>query len=271
MQYQAILTNAFIRRYSPFGLLFLSVALCLMAGIAEQGYAQPVRPRIVPDKPQPSVEKKALPKSKLLSAKDHRQAEQRLKDLGYWTGKIDGSWDVASRNALIAFQKVERLKPSGQLTRATYDTLMTADRPMPIETGAAHIEVDLVRQVLFVVDDGGTVTRVLPVSTGNGKEFFSEGWARDAITHPGRYQVRQKIPGWKKSALGEMYYPVYFMYGTAIHGSKSVPTKPASHGCVRIPMFAAKEFYRTTPIGMPVIIHKETTAKEVVKQSLLPN
>lgn len=152
------------------------------------------------------------------------------------------------------------------MTRATFDRLMAANRPLPRETGLAHIEVDLVRQVLFVVDDGGTVTRVLPVSTGNGKEFFSEGWARDAITHPGRYQVRQKIPGWKKSALGEMYYPVYFMYGTAIHGSKSVPTKPASHGCVRIPMFAAKTFFKTTPVGMPVIIHKETTPAEVVKQ-----
>ncbi|HQR34005.1 MAG TPA: L,D-transpeptidase family protein, partial [Blastocatellia bacterium] len=191
--------------------------------------------------------KKAPSKAKALTAKDQRSAEQKLAELGYWTGKVDGQWDVASRNALIAFQKVERLKPSGQLTRTIFDQLLAANRPVPREAGVAHIEVDLVRQVLFVVDDSGTITRVLPVSTGSGKEFYSEGWARDAITHPGRYQVRQKIAGWKKSALGEMYYPVYFMYGTAIHGSQSVPTKPASHGCVRIPMFAAKEFYKATP------------------------
>jgi lipoprotein-anchoring transpeptidase ErfK/SrfK len=48
------------------------------------------------------------------------------------------------------------------------------------------------------------------------------------------------------------------MYGTAIHGYPSVPTKPASHGCVRIPMFAAKEIYRTIPVGMPVIVYKES-------------
>ncbi|MFN0110049.1 MAG: L,D-transpeptidase family protein [Blastocatellia bacterium] len=271
MLYQAILlTNAFTRRHRPAGFPLIAI-ICLLASIAASANAQATRPRIVPEKPQPSAANKLPQKIKPLTPKDRREAEQRLSDLGYWTGRIDGRWDTASRNALIAFQKVEQLKPNGQLTRATFDQLLLATRPTPRETGAAHIEVDLIRQVLFVVDDTGMVTRVLPVSTGNGKEFFSEGWARDAITHPGRYQVRQKIPGWKKSALGEMYYPVYFMYGTAIHGSKSVPTKPASHGCVRIPMFAAKEFYKITPVGMPVVIHKETTPKtttpaEAVKQ-----
>lgn len=252
-----LLTNAFSRRQHPSGLFYLTTMCCLLAGFVAIANAQATRPRVVSKNPQPTAIKKAPQKTKPLTAKNHREAEQRLADSGYWVGKVDGRWDVASRNALIAFQKVERLKPTGQLTRATLDQLMAANRPVPRETGEAHIEVDLSRQVLFVVDDSGTVTRVLPVSTGNGKEFYSEGWVRDAITHPGRYQVRQKISGWKNSALGEMYYPVYFMYGTAIHGSKSVPAKPASHGCVRIPMFAAKEFYRTTPIGRPVIIYKE--------------
>src|SRR5262249_4930895 len=116
--------------------------------------------------------------------------------------------------------------------------------------------VDLVRQVLFVVDDTGIPSKILPVSTGSGKEFKSQGWARDAITPPGRYQVREKISGWKKSPLGRLYYPVYFMYGTAIHGYPSVPTRPASHGCVRIPMVVAKPFYKMIPVGMPVIVHR---------------
>lgn len=208
---------------------------------------------------QSSVAGKHAAKPKALTAKDHRAAEQRLADLGYWTGKIDGRWDAMSRNALIAFQKVEGLKRTGQMTRATFDQLMSANRPAPREAGEAHVEVDLDRQVLFLVDDSGTVTKILPVSTGSGKAFRSEGWVRDAITAPGRYQVRQKIPGWKKSPLGRLYYPVYFMYGTAIHGYPSVPTKPASHGCVRIPMFAAKEIFKILPIGLPVIVYKERT------------
>ena len=257
MQYSEISSKNIFQQRRSLNLLRLITKCCLLACLVVGAQAQTTRERAVANKSQSPVTKKPAPKPKSLTAQNHREAEQRLADLGYWGGKVDGHWDTASRNALIAFQKVERLKPTGQLTPTTFDQLMAANRPTPRETAGAHIEVDLVRQVLFVTDETGTVVRVLPVSTGNGKEFYSEGWARDAITHPGRYQVRQKIAGWKKSALGEMYYPVYFMYGTAIHGSQSVPTKPASHGCVRIPMFAAKEFYKTTPVGMPVLIYKE--------------
>ena len=255
MQYPTTTPTFSFFHYRLNQLIQLTIFGCLLVLLSTSVEAQSTRSRIA-QKP-PTNTRKVI--TKPLTAKEHRQAEQKLAELGYWTGKVDGRWDVASRNALMAFQKVEHLKPNGQLTRATFDRLIEAGPPVPRETGVAHIEVDLLRQVLFVVDDSGVVKRVLPVSTGSGREFYSEGWARDAITHPGRYQVRQKIPGWKKSALGEMYYPVYFMYGTAIHGSQSVPAKPASHGCVRIPMFAAKEFYRTTPVGMPVIIYKEMT------------
>ncbi|MBO0801404.1 MAG: murein L,D-transpeptidase [Blastocatellia bacterium] len=201
---------------------------------------------------------------KTLTARENREAEQRLSDLGYWTGPIDGRWDEASRHALIAFQKVEGLKRTGLMTRAVFDALVNASRPAPLETGPAHIEVDLIRQVLFEVDDSGTVTRILPVSTGSGKPFKSEGWVRDAITPPGRYKIYIKLPGWKKSPLGMMYYPNYFMYGTAIHGYQSVPTKPASHGCIRIPMFAAKKFYQEIPLGMSVIVHNGVSPKPAV-------
>jgi lipoprotein-anchoring transpeptidase ErfK/SrfK len=230
----------------------------VMIGLVVVAGAQPQasRKRRVAAEPQPVAARKRIAKPKPLKAADHREAEQRLADLGYWTGKIDGRWDEASRHALIAFQKVEGLKRTGRLTRKDFDALMNAGRPAPQEADEAHVEVDLIRQVLFIVDDAGTVTKILPVSTGSGKEFVSEGWARDAITHPGRYKTYIKIPGWKKSPLGRLYYPVYFMVGTAIHGYPSVPTKPASHGCIRIPMFAAKEFYEMTPMGAPVIVHR---------------
>jgi len=109
--------------------------------------------------------------------------------------------------------------------------------------------------VLFVVGDGGVVSKVLPVSTGNGEEFTNEGWTRRAITPTGRFKVHNKIKGWRKSPLGRIYYPVYFLSGIAIHGYSSVPVKAASHGCVRIPLAAAKEFYDEIPTGMFVIVH----------------
>jgi lipoprotein-anchoring transpeptidase ErfK/SrfK len=52
-----------------------------------------------------------------------------------------------------------------------------------------------------------------------------------------------------------MYYPVYIVGGIAIHGSPSVPRSPASHGCIRIPMYAAKAFHDSTPVGTPVHVY----------------
>ncbi|HEX2490099.1 MAG TPA: L,D-transpeptidase family protein, partial [Blastocatellia bacterium] len=55
--------------------------------------------------------------------------------------------------------------------------------------------------------------------------------------------------------LGSLYYPNYIYYGIAIHGNPSVPPSPASHGCIRIPMFASREFSEIATIGMDVIIY----------------
>jgi lipoprotein-anchoring transpeptidase ErfK/SrfK len=52
-----------------------------------------------------------------------------------------------------------------------------------------------------------------------------------------------------------LYYPNYIHYGIAIHGNPSVPAHPASHGCIRIPMFASREFGEIATIGMVVIVY----------------
>lgn len=183
------------------------------------------------------------------------EAEQRLSDLGYWTGEVDGRWDDGSRHALIAFQKVERRKLTGMLTREELAALQTATRPTPLESGEAHIEIDIARQVLFVVDAAGMVTKILPVSTGSGATYTDRGRKCVAHTPRGSFIVYHKIAGWRRSRLGLLYYPNYINEGVAIHGNPSVPMRPASHGCIRIPMFAAKEFSALTPTGTKVIVH----------------
>ena len=125
----------------------------------------------------------------------------------------------------------------------------------PLKTGYSHIKVDLSRQVLSVVDSSGNVLKVLPISTGSGKWYISEGERRRAVTPRGHFTVYRKIAGWRKSPLGLMYYPVYIVGGIAIHGSPSVPRSPASHGCIRIPMYAAKAFHDSTPVGTPVHVY----------------
>jgi lipoprotein-anchoring transpeptidase ErfK/SrfK len=140
---------------------------------------------------------------------------------------------------------------AGELTaesEVTIDKLGVAQYP--------RIDVDLSRQMLSVIDESGKVTKILPISTGSGKWYVSEGERRLAITPTGRFRVYRKIPGWRKSPLGLMYYPVYIVGGVAIHGSPYVPRRPASHGCIRIPMYAAKAFYDATEIGTVVLVHR---------------
>src|SRR5262245_47195825 len=193
------------------------------------------------------------------------EAQQRLADLGYWIPEPDGKFGEASRHALIAFQKVEDRPRTGKLTAAELHALKVANRPTPREKGAAHTEVDLDRQVLFIVAADGTVSKILPVSTGNGELFTLEGYTQPAVTPPGRFRVYRKLAGWRKSDLGLLYYPNYIVGGIAIHGNPAVPAVPASHGCIRIPMFAAQEFSEMTPVGTEVIVYGTRASASAVK------
>ena len=56
-----------------------------------------------------------------------------------------------------------------------------------------------------------------------------------------------------------MYYSNYISGGVAIHGYPSVPIQPASHGCIRIPMFAAREMSKLLPIGTIVLVYDKVT------------
>jgi hypothetical protein len=193
-----------------------------------------------------------------LSTQEKVEAEQRLWDLGYWAGVVDGKFDSDSRHALIAFQKVERRARTGKLTLEELNALRAATRPQPLHARYPHVEIDLERQVLFVVDENGDVARILPVSTGNGALYMDHGQIHRARTPTGTFKVLRKIKGWRLSSLGLMYYPNYIFNGIAIHGSFSIPTRPASHGCIRVPMFAARQLSSLLPIGIEVLILSDT-------------
>ncbi len=42
----------------------------------------------------------------------------------------------------------------------------------------------------------------------------------------------------------------------AIHGWVSVPPYPASHGCVRIPIWTADWLYNQSPVGETVYVYR---------------
>jgi len=193
-----------------------------------------------------------------LSIAQIKEAERRLSELGYWTGPIDGRLDDGSRAALIAFQKWEGREITGKLTGAELEAIRNSTAPKPRDTGYEHVEVDVDRQVLMVVKDDDSV-RVLPVSTGSGKEFLDEGQTSVAYTPRGRFVVYDKTYGWEDGQLGSVYYANYITGGVAIHGYLSVPNQPASHGCIRIPMFAAREVSELLPKGTIVLVYDKVS------------
>lgn len=196
-----------------------------------------------------------------LSYVERLEAEQLLSSLGYWTGPVDGDLDAGSRHALIAFQKVEGRQRTGKLTKHDLQAMRLSTRPLPRRTGYAHIEIDLSRQVLFIVDGAGLVTHILPVCTGNEKTYVDHGQTHRAHTPRGTFKILRKVAGWRRSSLGLLYYPNYIHSGIAIHGSLVTAVYPASHGCIRIPMYAARELSEISPVGTEVIVYDDRTAR----------
>jgi peptidoglycan hydrolase-like protein with peptidoglycan-binding domain len=219
--------------------LTLSVVILLVAGTLVQAATPNRRPR----------------KGSAISRSEILEAKRLLSKLGYWTGPADGVLDGKTRQALIAFQKVSGIEATGRLTRDELELIRNATAPEAKDPGYRHVEIDLDRQVLFLVDDEGKVAKVLPVSTGGGQHYHQNGMSGIAYTPRGRFRVYAKAMGWKKSPLGMLYFPNYFSDGLAIHGNSEVPVEPKSHGCVRIPTFASSQVSKMMPIGTIVLIY----------------
>jgi len=179
--------------------------------------------------------------------------EQRLDALKYDVGKVDDVYDQNTAYGVMAFQKVTGMARTGRATDEVVAALATATSPPALvpNGGENRVEIDIPRQVLFLYK-ANTLQKILTVSSGNNQRFCSEGWCRRAVTPGGSYGFYRQGRGWETGPLGSLYNPVYFNGGIAVHGSRSVPAQPASHGCVRIPMGAAEWFPGEVHIGMPV-------------------
>jgi hypothetical protein len=84
---------------------------------------------------------------------------------------------------------------------------------------------------------------------------MDDGQMSIAYTPRGRFVVYDKTVGWEKPPFQSMYYPNYISGGVAIHGYRSVPTQPASNGCIRVPMFAARELSKLMALGTIVLVY----------------
>ena len=170
-----------------------------------------------------------------------RLLERRLVELGYHLTGIDELYDARTRDAIIAFHKIQRTVRSGEVGTSTWTALASPKRPQPRYEGPRrHVEIDQTRQVVMLVRNG-EVRWIIHSSTGAG-----------GATRDGRFTIFREISG---TSGGGLYYPTYFDGLRAIHGWPEVPTYPASHGCARIPMWAAEWVHDQNPIGTRVYVY----------------
>jgi hypothetical protein len=120
--------------------------------------------------------------------------------------------------------------------------LATAVLPIPpnVATDGRWIFIDLTCQVLLTGEGFDRLVHVFPTSTGEaGYETRLQERVRAF-----RFNPALDNGGWHNSSTypveadnplnGNMYKPLYFDRGQAIHGANNVPTSPQSKGCARL-------------------------------------
>ena len=183
--------------------------------------------------------------------------QQRLSDRGFWLGTPDSRFGQLTRQAVMAFQKAHGLSRDGVAGPATLAALDTAGPVPPRDPSGNHLEIDLARQILIVVE-GGATRWVLNTSTGNGEAYASPGGGTAVASTPtGSFTVYREIDGLREAPLGTLYRPKYFTGGIAIHGSGSIPAYPASHGCARLANGAMDLLWASglATLGTPVLVY----------------
>lgn len=243
-------------------------------------------PQVVVDPTEVTVPKVPLDRSlgDGVTGEDVKMVQQRLTDLAFDPGPVDGVYGLQTKQAVWAFEKlvmgVPREEATGQVTPETWDRMQDPITIQPRRsTGglADHTEIYLPEQVM-VVFNADVPVLVTHISSG---ELDSDGepkMYRDTVTYdtdnqgnplpepvtkpiigwaktpPGVFEAYRYVPGTRNGPLGSMWNPIYINQGIAIHGALTVPDHPASHGCIRVPMHISEYLWGLIDKGDKVLI-----------------
>jgi L,D-transpeptidase catalytic domain len=171
-----------------------------------------------------------------------RLVQSRLARLRYAVAR-SGRFDASTARAVVAYRKVRGWSRVGIASRDVVRGLLAGRGGFKARYPGhgKHVEADLSRQVLVLLR-GRRVHRIYSTSSG----------AAVTPTVLGRFRVYRRTFG--TNALG-MVHTSYFIGGYAIHGYHSVPTFPASHGCLRVPIPNALSIYRWLSFGDRVDVY----------------
>ncbi|MGW0801717.1 L,D-transpeptidase family protein [Nonomuraea sp. NPDC002799] len=184
-----------------------------------------------------------------------RLLQRKLHSDGYYYGRLSGVYDEQTKFAVWALQKNRRLMPKGQVGPEVWRTFERRARNHALvpNGGANRVEIDLRNQLLTVYRHRRPVL-FSHISSGAERSYCDNGHCGNAITPVGDFRVSRRAAGWHTGALGSMFNSLYFVGGIAMHGSTQVPLRPASHGCVRLPLTTSKRLFEMVKIGEPVYV-----------------
>jgi hypothetical protein len=188
--------------------------------------------------------------------------QQHLTALGVFRGEADGVYGRETAAAVVAVHKLAGMDRTDVWQYEDWKIEFDHDAILARNPDEAdRLEVDLARQVLFVIR-AGEIAAILPVSSGNGELYWSKnggpgGGLVHATTPNGDFRLIKHIDGWRKNYLGNLYKPWYFTPYYAVHGSGSVPAHPASHGCIRVPIWESDHLDSMLKLGLRIHIWDE--------------
>ncbi|MFH1104392.1 MAG: L,D-transpeptidase family protein [Actinomycetota bacterium] len=182
-----------------------------------------------------------------------------LTQLGFYHSRVNGTYDQQTESAVLALHKYLGLERTTTFNALDWIRLqMLADPVVPNRWDEPdRVEVDLARQIMFVIRNG-SITGILPVSTGGGYSYVSvrQGRIVGANTPEGDFHLAWRQFGWHCDSVTTWcvynYWEFSPMYG--IHGYHSVPEYPASHGCTRVNIWDSDWLDSQLFIGIPVHI-----------------
>ncbi|MFW2336548.1 L,D-transpeptidase, partial [Ilumatobacter sp.] len=160
---------------------------------------------------------------------------------------VDGVSGPVTRQRLCAFRLAADLPVNRQdmMAGSEEEQILMATETLPIPFTSAILSerwalIDQTCQIMFVGVGTERLQFVFPTSSGLA-QFPTRPQNRSTVF---RYNSASGNGGWHNSTTypaavdnplnGNMYKPLYFDRGQAIHGANNVPRSPASHGCLRL-------------------------------------
>jgi len=191
--------------------------------------------------------------SPFMTGPDVSVLQQRLKEVGYYQGTVDGIYGPMTDQAVRAFQTQAGLTVDGIVGPATWNALGFNEIP-PVKS-AKRISIDVDKKILTLTENN-RIVKTYPVAVGKP----------ETPTPLGDWILIQKTenPG---GPFGVRWMRISVPWGGyGIHGTDNPSSigKAASHGCVRMYNEDVIDLYNRVELGTPVRITGRVTLGRIL-------